>query len=61
MTPEILDNAQKRWAYKKWCEGYTLDQIAEALDCCRKTVQRAINGKPKIRPILKYRPEKRKK
>lgn len=49
-----LDKEQVRWAYTKWCEGYTLLQIAEALNVCEKTIRRAINGKPRIRPILHY-------
>ena len=31
-----------------------MDQIADALYVCSKTVQRALRGKPRIRPILKY-------
>jgi DNA-binding XRE family transcriptional regulator len=49
-----LSLKQKEWAYIKWCEGYTLDQIADALFVGSKTVRRAINGRPRIRPILKY-------
>lgn len=49
-----LDKEQVRWAYTKWCEGYTLLQIADALNVCEKTIRRAINGKPRIRPILHY-------
>ena len=42
------------WAYQKWCEGYTQQQIADALFVCEKTIRRAINERPRIRPILKY-------
>jgi hypothetical protein len=49
-----LSQKQKFWAYEKWCEGYTLMQIADALDVCEKTIRRAIHGRPRIRPILKY-------
>lgn len=49
-----LTKKQCTWAYTKWCEGYTQIQIAEALNVCTKTIQRIINGKPRIRPILKY-------
>lgn len=48
-----LSIKQKQWAYTKWCEGYTHKQIAEALNVCERTIQRAIHGKPRIRPILK--------
>lgn len=51
---KFLTKEEEKWAYKKWCEGYTLLQIAEALNVCEKTIRRAINGKPRIRPILHY-------
>lgn len=54
MANEALTFRQKEWAYEKWCEGYTLEQIAGALYVCPKTIRRAINGRPRIRPILKY-------
>lgn len=54
MADSALSLKQKEWAYIKWCEGYTLDQIADALCVGSKTVRRAINGRPRIRPILKY-------
>ena len=50
----VLSQKQKSWAYEKWCEGYTLMQIADALDVCEKTIRRAIHGRPRIRPILIY-------
>ena len=50
----ILTHKQKEWAYEKWCLGYTYYQIADALNCCTKTVQRAMSGRPRIRPILRY-------
>lgn len=49
-----LNRKQAEWAYTKWCEGYALLQIAEAFDCCDKTIVRAINGRPRIRPLLHY-------
>ncbi len=49
-----LSHKQIEWAYTKWCEGYTLEQIGDALYVCAKTVRRAIGGRPRIRPILKY-------
>lgn len=52
-----LDNKQKKWAYDMWCLGYTKNQIADALYVCEKTVARALTGKPRIRPILKYERE----
>lgn len=50
----VLSHKQKEWAYTQWCLGYTQTQIAEAFNVCVKTVQRAIHGRPKIRPILVY-------
>ena len=54
VAESALSLKQKEWAYTKWCEGYTLEQIGDALYVCAKTVRRAINGRPRIRPILKY-------
>jgi DNA-binding XRE family transcriptional regulator len=54
MPERALTHKQIEWAYTKWCEGYTLQQIADALYVCEVTVRRAINGRPRIRPILKY-------
>lgn len=54
MSVKILNDKQKAWAYEKWCEGRTILEIAIALDVCDKTVRRAINGKPRIRPVLRY-------
>ena len=45
---------QKEWAYDMWCIGYTQEQIGEALNVSYKTIQRAIHGRERIRPILKY-------
>lgn len=50
----ILNWQQREWAYDKWCLGYTQGQIAEALYCSTKTIRRAINGRPRTRPILVY-------
>lgn len=54
VTECLLDSKEKEWAYQKWCEGYTLYQIADALNVCTKTISRAINGKDRIRPVLVY-------
>ena len=35
-------------------KGLTQQQIADALFVCEKTIRRAINERPRIRPILKY-------
>ncbi len=49
-----LNSEQKKWAYDMWCIGYTQMQIADALHVCEMTVRRALKGKERIRPILKY-------
>jgi len=54
-TSPKLTRKQKDWAYDKWCEGYPQEDIAAALDVCSKTIRRAINGRPRIRPVLEYK------
>ena len=51
---KVLTKHEEEWAYKKWCEGYTQQQIANALYVCERTVQRSLKNKPRIRPILVY-------
>ena len=53
----VLTTKESAWAYQKWCEGYTQQQIADALFVCEKTVRRVLNGKPRIRPRLVYNRE----
>lgn len=48
-----LSPQQSEWAYKKWCEGYSQAQLAEALYVSVGVVQRAIDGRPRIREPLK--------
>lgn len=54
MKPTTLTHKQREWAYAKWCEGYTRLQIAMALNVCEKTIQRALSGRIRIRPVLVY-------
>lgn len=49
-----LTKEEEKWAYQKWCEGYTQQQIADALYVCEKTVRRSLKNKPRIRPSLVY-------
>ncbi len=53
---KILTKKQIEWAYEMWCLGYTQIQIANALYVCEKTINRALKGRPRKRPILKYNP-----
>ena len=55
MNKGALLPEQIKWAYDMWCLGYTQMQIAEALNVCEKTIQRALKNKPRIRPILIYK------
>ena len=55
MKKGSLSHKQKEWAYARWGEGRTLIEIAMALNVCDRTIRRAINGKPRIRPVLVYR------
>lgn len=48
-----LSPRQSEWAYKKWCEGYSQEQIADALYVSKGVIMRAINGRPRIREPLK--------
>ena len=50
----VLTHKQKEWAYARWCEGRTLLEIAMALNVCDRTIRRAINGRPRIKPVLTY-------
>lgn len=53
-TKSLLDWKQKEWAYDQWCNGKTQEQIADALNVSIKTVNRALHGRPKIKPVLMY-------
>ena len=54
LRKKLLNIKKCEWAYKKWCEGYTYDQIAFALGCSQGTVYNALRGKKRKRPVLKY-------
>lgn len=49
-----LSAKEKEWAYDQWCKGYTQEEVAEALFVCKKTVQRALRGRKKVKPVLVY-------
>jgi hypothetical protein len=54
MDRDLLSWQEKKWAYDRWCEGYSAMEISEALYVCEKTVQRVLKGKDRTRPILHY-------
>lgn len=51
----IMNWKKREWAYARWCEGYTQQQIADALNVSHKTIARALSGRPRIRPVLEYK------
>jgi len=53
----ILSSEEVKWAATKWNNGYTIDEIAEALYVCTRTVRRALKiyGYNKVKPILEYK------
>lgn len=61
MSERLLKWREIEWAYTKWCEGYTHEQIADALYVSLATIKRAIGGRPRIRPILKYEEQERRR
>jgi uncharacterized protein YjcR len=52
-----INKEEKRWAYDRWCEGYTYAQIAEALNLSEAQVCEALRELPRIRPMLHYTPK----
>ena len=54
----ILSDQQKAWAYEQYCNGYTMNEIAEALFVSYHTVYNAIAGRPRIKKPLHYDFEK---
>lgn len=54
VSKKVLSRKEIEWAYDQWCNGYTKEEIADALFVCAKTVSRALAGKPKVKPVLVY-------
>lgn len=54
----FLSEHQKAWAYEQYCNGYTLNEIAEALYVSYCTIHHAIAGRPRIKKPLHYDFEK---
>lgn len=54
MGKKLLSTKEIEWAYEKWCAGYTCKEIAGALYCSKKTIERVVHGRPKIKPPLVY-------
>lgn len=52
-----ITKEQAKWAYDRWCEGYTQQQIGEALNLTEVQVRIALHGKERVRPILHYVPK----
>ena len=54
-----LTRKQTFWAYQKWCDGYRLVDIAEALNCHEKTIRRSFQRErlERTRSVLICPPE----
>lgn len=55
----VLTEKQLKWAYTKWCEGYSVLEIAEALYIDSSTLYRIFRqrGMIRIRIPLEYKEE----
>lgn len=54
MGKSLLDWKDKEWVYEQWCNGYTQAEIADAIGCNLKTIQRFLCKKQKIKkPLVK--------
>ena len=54
MGKSLLDWKDKEWVYGQWCNGYTQAEIADAIGCNIKTIQRFLCKKQKIKKPLVY-------
>lgn len=54
MSNKALTRKQEEWAYEQWCNGYTRQEIANALFVSTKVISRAFRGRPRIKKILEY-------
>ena len=59
MANYVLSTNKVFWAHRKWCEGYTLQKIADALKCSTRTLQREFDryGLHYVSIPLKYEEE----
>lgn len=49
MSNKALTRKMERWAYEKWCEGYTMQEIADALYVSSKLIGRTLRGKQRVK------------
>lgn len=47
-----LTPVQVEWAYRKWCSGYTIQEIAKVLNASESTVYKSFKGRRRYRPPL---------
>ena len=61
MPPRLLDKTQTDWAYEKHCEGYTFQEIADALFVNVSTIRDEFkrNNLKKKLPPLTYDPDEK--
>lgn len=55
----VMTNKKIKWAYQKWCEGFSVREISDALDVDMATVYKTFKkrGLVRIRIPLKYEEE----
>lgn len=49
---KALTKEQEKWAYDKWCVGYSQEEIADALFVSSRTIARTLCNKVKVKPTL---------
>lgn len=49
---KALTREQEQWAYQKWCDGYSREEIARALYVSAKPIHECLRGKKKVKKPL---------
>ena len=49
---KALTKEQEKWAYDKWCVGYSHEEIAVALFVSSRTIERTLCNKVKVKTTL---------
>lgn len=48
----LLSNEEVSWAHRKWCEGHSIESIAEALYCHPRTLRREFRRRGLNRALI---------
>ena len=58
MAKRIMTDREVIWAHRKWCEGHSLEAIADALHVCSRTIYLEFKrrGMKRVKIPLKYDP-----